>query len=132
MVLPASSIGASRSWTVTSIFRNAARSAGGGHRAVARDDPRLRAGELEDAIGRGDHAADPSKARRVDVGIEAVGEEVAGVDHVVRREMNDQVAVGVRGRDGGQVQDFGADVELELVGREGRQGDRAARPASSS
>ena len=94
---------------------------------MSRNDLRLRASELEDAVGRRDHAANPAEARRVDVGIAPIRKQVAGVNQVVRLEMGDQVAVGVRGRNSGELNDFGADVDLKIVGRERRQRDRRRR-----
>ena len=121
VVLPASSMGASRSCRVTSIRPKRGEISRRADRAVARDDLCLGPGKLEDAVGGGDHAADPAAARGVDIGIETVGEKVAGVDHVVRREVDDQVAVGVRRGHSGNVNGLVADVKVGLVGRKRRQ-----------
>ena len=97
VVLPASSIG--REPVVEGDEHGAkGREIGrGADRAMARDDLGLGPRELEDVIGGGDHATDPAATRGVDIGVKAVGEKVAGVDHVVRGEVHDQIAVGVRG-----------------------------------
>src|SRR4051794_40184485 len=83
----------------------------GARGAVARDDPGPGVGDLEEHVGRRDHPADPAAGGAVDVRVEPVEEQVAGLQDVGLAVVDGEVAIGMRGGGVGHVDLFAVEEE---------------------
>ena len=83
---------------------------------MAGNDSRLGVGQLEIGVGGGNHALDVAAIGEIDIGIAAIGEGIAGRQHVGSLEPDISIAVGMRVGNVLEIGDAAREPDLESAG----------------